>query len=285
VSESRWYPLLGVEATGSGIVSRAGAVALARTGEVSGLSGALSAALAPWRKPLAIHDPGKIIADLAIAVALGGDCLADVAVLRSQPRVFGPVASDPTVSRLIAALAADAPAALAAIAAARHAGVPVSMAIEALAEFQGVKRRMEVRGRVNGVTVYDDFAHHPTAIATTLQGLRNQVGSARILLVLEPRSNTMRMGVHSGTLAASMQGADRIWLYEPEEMDWSLEEVAADIAVPVKVSNGVESIVEEVVRESRPGDHILVMSNGAFGGIHGKLLERLEQSSAITGAG
>jgi UDP-N-acetylmuramate: L-alanyl-gamma-D-glutamyl-meso-diaminopimelate ligase len=167
--------------------------------------------------------------------------------------------------------------ALAAIAAARHAGVPVSIAIEALAGFQGVKRRMEVRGRINGVTVYDDFAHHPTAIATTLQGLRNQVGSARILLVLEPRSNTMRMGVHSGTLAASMQGADRIWLCEPGEMNWSLAEVAADIAVPVKVSNGVESIVEEVVRESRPGDHILIMSNGGFGGIHGKLLCALEE--------
>jgi UDP-N-acetylmuramate: L-alanyl-gamma-D-glutamyl-meso-diaminopimelate ligase len=168
--------------------------------------------------------------------------------------------------------------ALSAIAAARHAGVPVSVAIEALAKFQGVKRRMEVRGRINGVTVYDDFAHHPTAIATTLQGLRNQVGSARILLVLEPRSNTMRMGVHSGTLAASMQGADFIWLYEPGEMNWSLEAVAAEIAVPAKISDGVESIIEEVVRESRPGDHIVIMSNGGFGGIHGKLLSRLEKS-------
>jgi UDP-N-acetylmuramate: L-alanyl-gamma-D-glutamyl-meso-diaminopimelate ligase len=167
--------------------------------------------------------------------------------------------------------------ALATIAAARHAGVPVSTAIEALLQFQGVKRRMEVRGRVNGVTVYDDFAHHPTAIATTLQGLRSQVGKARILLVLEPRSNTMRMGVHSDTLGASMQGADRIWLHEPEDLSWPLGVVAANIGVAAKVSDSVESIVEEVLRECRPGDHILVMSNGGFGGIHARLLAGLEE--------
>jgi UDP-N-acetylmuramate: L-alanyl-gamma-D-glutamyl-meso-diaminopimelate ligase len=166
--------------------------------------------------------------------------------------------------------------ALAAIAAARHAGVPVSMAIEALADFQGVKRRMEVRGRVNGVTVYDDFAHHPTAIATTLQGLRNQVGNARILLVLEPRSNTMRMGVHSGTLAASMQGADRIWMYEPGDLAWSLPDVAQAAGVPASISGSVEAIVDEVVREARSGDHILIMSNGGFGGIHERLVIRLQ---------
>ncbi len=166
--------------------------------------------------------------------------------------------------------------ALAAIAAARHAGVPVSLAIEALAEFQGVKRRMEVRGRVNGVTVYDDFAHHPTAIATTLQGLRSQVGSARILVVLEPRSNTMRMGVHSGTLAASMQGADRIWMHEPGDLAWSLSDVAQATGVPASVSGSVEAIVDEVVREAQSGDHILVMSNGGFGGIHERLVIGLQ---------
>jgi UDP-N-acetylmuramate: L-alanyl-gamma-D-glutamyl-meso-diaminopimelate ligase len=166
--------------------------------------------------------------------------------------------------------------ALAALAAARHAGVPASTAIEALAEFQGVKRRMEVRGRVNGVTVYDDFAHHPTAIATTLQGLRNQVGSARILLVLEPRSNTMRMGVHSGTLAASMQGADRIWMHEPGDMAWSLADVAQTTGVPTSVSGSVEAIIDEIVHEARSGDHILVMSNGGFGGIHEKLVVGLQ---------
>lgn len=113
------YPLLAVEATGSGVVSQAGAVALARTAQASGLSTALSAALRPWRKPLACHDPGKVITDLAISLAIGGDCLADVAVLRTQPQVFGAVASDPTVSRLITSLAADGPNALAAINAAR----------------------------------------------------------------------------------------------------------------------------------------------------------------------
>jgi hypothetical protein len=113
--------VLAAEATGSGVVSQAGAVALARTAEATGLTTALSAALAPWRKPLASYDPGKIISDLAISLAIGGDCLADVAMLRSQPAVFGSVASDPTVSRLIGTLAADAPAALAAIAGARAA--------------------------------------------------------------------------------------------------------------------------------------------------------------------
>jgi UDP-N-acetylmuramate: L-alanyl-gamma-D-glutamyl-meso-diaminopimelate ligase len=171
--------------------------------------------------------------------------------------------------------------ALAAIAAARHAGVQVSMAIEALAGFQGVKRRMEVRGRVNGVTVYDDFAHHPTAIATTLQGLRNRVGSARILLVLEPRSNTMRMGVHSGTLAASLLGADRIWMHEPGDLAWSLTDVAQATGVPARVSGSVEAINDEIVHEARPGDHILVMSNGGFGGIHEKLLLGLQAPGTV----
>jgi UDP-N-acetylmuramate: L-alanyl-gamma-D-glutamyl-meso-diaminopimelate ligase len=165
--------------------------------------------------------------------------------------------------------------ALVAIAAARHAGVPVDQAIAALAEYQGVKRRMEVRGEVNGVTVYDDFAHHPTAIATTLQGLRRRVGEARILLLLEPRSNTMRMGVHRDTLAASMQGADLVWMHEPAELDWSLAEVAEVLDVPVTVSGSVDAIVAAVVQAARSGDHILVMSNGGFGGIHQKLLDSL----------
>jgi UDP-N-acetylmuramate: L-alanyl-gamma-D-glutamyl-meso-diaminopimelate ligase len=170
--------------------------------------------------------------------------------------------------------------ALAAIAAARHAGVPVVQAIAALGEFQGIKRRMELRGEVNGVTVYDDFAHHPTAIATTLQGLRQRVGEARILLVLEPRSNTMRMGVHRDALAASMHGADRIWLHEPGDLEWSLEEVARETGVPASVSQSVGTIVDEVVGEARPGDHVLVMSNGGFEGIHERLLRGLEALAA-----
>jgi len=168
--------------------------------------------------------------------------------------------------------------ALMAIAAARHAGVPVPQAIAALAEFAGVKRRLEVRGQVAGVTIYDDFAHHPTAITTTLQGLRRRVGDARILLLLEPRSNTMRMGVHRDTLAGSMQAADRVWLHRPDDLGWSLEEVMRQMRVPGRISDTVDGIVEEVVREVRAGDHVLVMSNGGFGNIHQKLIERLEQA-------
>jgi len=166
--------------------------------------------------------------------------------------------------------------ALVAIAAARHAGVPVDQALAALGEYQGVKRRMELRGQVNGVTVYDDFAHHPTAIATTLQGLRRRVGDARILLLLEPRSNTMRMGVHRDTLAASMQGADFIWIHEPPELDWSLADMAKVLDVPVEVCDSVDAIVAGVVQTAGSGDHVLVMSNGGFGGIHQKLLDSLQ---------
>ena len=165
--------------------------------------------------------------------------------------------------------------ALAAIAAARHAGVPIAQAIAALGEFKGVKRRMEVRGEINGITIYDDFAHHPTAIATTLQGLRRRVGDARILLVLEPRSNTMRMGVHRDLLAASMQGADYVWLHNPAGMEWSLDEITQSMEMPVAVKDSIEEIVSGVVQKAHSGDHILVMSNGAFGGVHDKLLKAL----------
>jgi UDP-N-acetylmuramate: L-alanyl-gamma-D-glutamyl-meso-diaminopimelate ligase len=165
--------------------------------------------------------------------------------------------------------------ALAAIAAARHAGVPVTQSIAALGEFQGVKRRMEVRGSVGGVTVYDDFAHHPTAIATTLQGLRKRVGNQRILLLLEPRSNTMRMGVHRDTLAASMQGADRVWLYGSPDPGWSLDNIVQGLDVPATAVDSIDELVQAVVREVRPGDHVLIMSNGGFGGIHDRLLAAL----------
>ncbi len=166
--------------------------------------------------------------------------------------------------------------ALAAIAAARHAGVPVMQAVTALSHFQGVRRRLEVRGTAGGVTVYDDFAHHPTAIATTLQGLRKRVGSARILLLLEPRSNTMQMGVHRDTLAAAMQGADAVWLYQPARLGWSLADVAQKLTVPVGVLSSIDEMVAAVVAAARGGDHILVMSNGGFGGIHDKLLAALQ---------
>jgi len=164
--------------------------------------------------------------------------------------------------------------ALAAIAAARHAGVPVKHAIAGLSEFVNVKRRMEVRGEVGGVTVYDDFAHHPTAITTTLAGLRKQVGEARILALLEPRSNTMRMGVHKEQLAASLAEADVVFFFQPPDLGWDLGTVAAQAGA--EVFDDIDALVAEVCGQARPGDHILVMSNGAFGGIHQKLLDRLK---------
>ena len=165
--------------------------------------------------------------------------------------------------------------ALAAIAAARHVGVPVEQAIEALKHFKGVKRRMEVRGEVKGVTVYDDFAHHPTAIKETLQGLRKAVGQSRIWAVLEPRSNTMRMGVHKQQLADSLRDADAVILYQPEGLDWDMQTVVDQLAERGQLCQQLEDIVQRLKQEARPGDHILVMSNGAFGGIHQKILDAL----------
>ena len=165
--------------------------------------------------------------------------------------------------------------ALAAIAAARHAGVPVAQAIAALGEFRGVKRRMEVRGVARGATVYDDFAHHPTAIETTLAGLRARAGDARILAVLEPRSNTMRLGVHRAALAPALALADRVWLYEPPGLGWNLADVARATTPPTAVLDSIDALVAAIAAEAKPGDHIVVMSNGGFGGIHAKLLAAL----------
>ncbi len=165
--------------------------------------------------------------------------------------------------------------ATAAVIAAQHAGIPVANALEALVRFENVKRRMEIRGVVDGVTIYDDFAHHPTAIATTLDGLRNKVDGARIIAVLEPRSNTMRLGTHRDTLAGSLHAADQVLMMQPGDMSWSLEDVARDIKAPAKVFNSVDDIINELVGIRKPGDHILIMSNGAFGGIHEKLLQKL----------
>ena len=163
---------------------------------------------------------------------------------------------------------------IAAIAAARHAGVPVQHAIDAMAGFINVKRRMEVRGEVNGVTVYDDFAHHPTAITTTLDGLRQRVGQQRIIALLEPRSNTMRMGIHKEALAASIAAADLVYFYQPAGLDWNLGEVAD--AAGAQVFEDIDALVAEVAALAAAGDQILVMSNGAFGGIHDKLLGALQ---------
>jgi UDP-N-acetylmuramate: L-alanyl-gamma-D-glutamyl-meso-diaminopimelate ligase len=165
--------------------------------------------------------------------------------------------------------------ALAAIAAARHAGVPVERAVEALHSFAGVARRMQLRGEVSGVRVYDDFAHHPTAIATTIDGLRRRVGRARIVAILEPRSNTMRMGVHRDSLAGSLAGADEVWLYTPPDLGWDAGEVLAQLGNRAHGRSDVAVLARDLAQSLRPGDHALIMSNGGFGGLHGKLMAEL----------
>ncbi|WP_440054128.1 UDP-N-acetylmuramate:L-alanyl-gamma-D-glutamyl-meso-diaminopimelate ligase [Pseudoalteromonas sp. T1lg65] len=164
--------------------------------------------------------------------------------------------------------------AIMAIAAARHVGIPVSVSIEALAQFKSPKRRMELKGVVNGVTVYDDFAHHPTAIETTLAGLRAKVGNERIVAILEPRSNTMKLGVHQQTLMASLAVADEVLVYEPEGLAWSLSSAAEQAGR--LCFNSIEEIISQVVTNRTDKQHVLIMSNGGFGGIHDKLLAALE---------
>ena len=164
--------------------------------------------------------------------------------------------------------------ALAALLAARHAGVPIDHGLAALTRFQGVKRRMEVRGTVRGVTVYDDFAHHPTAIATTLAGLRRKVGKARILAVLEPRSNTMKLGTMKDRLPESLADADRVYCYGAN-LGWDAGAVLARLGDRSVVADELDRLVAVIAGEARDGDHVLVMSNGGFGGIHGKLLSAL----------
>lgn len=166
--------------------------------------------------------------------------------------------------------------ALAALAAARHAGVPLAESIAALAEFKNVKRRMELRGEVNGISVYDDFAHHPTAIELTLEGLRASVGQARIHAVLEPRSNTMRMGVHSNKLAAALGAADSVWVYAPEDLGWDAGLVLSGLGNRLFVEEQTDSIVDGLTKLARPGDYILVMSNGGFENIHQRILQALQ---------
>ncbi len=166
--------------------------------------------------------------------------------------------------------------ALAALLAARHAGVPPSAAIDALSEFGGVRRRLERRGTVRDVTVYDDFAHHPTAIATTIDGLRRVVGGGdRLVAVLEMRSNTMKMGVHREQLAPALAGADEVLLFRPHDLGWPLEAVATAVGPHCRVFTTVQEIVEHVAAGARPGDRVLVMSNGGFENIHERLIEAL----------
>ncbi len=167
--------------------------------------------------------------------------------------------------------------ALASIAAARHAGVAVDVSIAALSEFRNVKRRMELRGVVNGISVYDDFAHHPTAIETTVAGLRGKVGTARILAVLEPRSNTMKLGVMKSALPASLKDADLVFCYQAN-LGWDAIEALAPISTRTQVHDDLNQLVTAIVQAAKTGDHVLVMSNGGFGGIHQKLLDALKSA-------
>ncbi len=170
--------------------------------------------------------------------------------------------------------------ALAAIAAAGHAGVEPRQAAEALIRFQGVKRRLEVRAQIDGVTVYDDFAHHPTAIATTLAGLRKRVGKERIIAVLEPRSGSMKMGVHRDTLAASLEAADRVCVFQAANVAWDVTAALQSLGARANVSTDLEQLIRNVAGEIRHGDHVLIMSNGGFGGFHDKLIEYLQRNAA-----
>jgi UDP-N-acetylmuramate: L-alanyl-gamma-D-glutamyl-meso-diaminopimelate ligase len=175
--------------------------------------------------------------------------------------------------------------ALAAIAAARHVGVPIAQAAESLARFQNVKRRMEVRGVVNDITVYDDFAHHPTAIATTVAGLRQKLGSSgqggRILAVLEPRSNTMKLGAMKDALPGSLKDADLVFGFGSQQaLGWSLSDALKPLGAIAHSFDQVDYMVNAIVQAAQPGDHILVMSNGGFGGVHQKLLDALGTKGA-----
>ena len=152
--------------------------------------------------------------------------------------------------------------------------MPVAQAIAALGRFRNVKRRLEVRGSVNGVTVYDDFAHHPTAIELTIAGLRSKVGKARILAVLEPRSNTMKMGVMKDSLGPSLRGADLVFCYT-NGIGWDAQAALAPLGAQAVTHDDLAQLVAAVVSAARPGDHVLVMSNGGFGGVHDKLLQAL----------
>lgn len=164
--------------------------------------------------------------------------------------------------------------ALAAIAAAKHAGILPVDAINSLTLFKNVKRRMEVLATINGVTLYDDFAHHPTAIETTLDGLRKQVGNERIIAIVEPRSNTMRLGVHTETLAKSLSNADHAIIYQPPSLAWNLSDLKK-YALNIEICQTLEEIIDKLKLEARYGGHFVLMSNGSFGGIHQRLLAEL----------
>jgi len=165
--------------------------------------------------------------------------------------------------------------ALATIAAAQHVGVSIEQACQALSNFGGVKRRMELLGTVHGIEVYDDFAHHPTAIETTLDGARKRLGERKLWAIIEPRSNTMRMGSHKEGLAQSARLADEVIWYQPEGLDWDLQPVVDAATNHAQVSRSLDEIINRIVNEAGEGDAVVIMSNGGFGGLHQKLLKAL----------
>ena len=169
--------------------------------------------------------------------------------------------------------------AVAAIAAAVAFGVEPAIACTALASFKGVHRRLEMLGTPRNITLYDDFAHHPTAIAVTLKALRTRVGAARILAVVDLASNTMRSGIHRDTLGAALAAANIAWIYARADSNWDPQSLRCDDATPLRVSDSITDLVAAIVGEARPGDHLVIMSNSAFMGIHQTLLQALAQQS------
>lgn len=169
--------------------------------------------------------------------------------------------------------------ALSAIAAANHAGVLPVAAIKALNGFKGVKRRLELVGEVNGVRVYDDFAHHPSAITSTLEGLKKHVKDGRVIAILEPRSATMKQGCHQESLLASLQKADLIFLYQSSQVKWGMKSLFAESGLPAMVFESTDSLLKELLSRLKPNDHVAIMSNGAFDNIHERLIESLKKQA------
>jgi UDP-N-acetylmuramate: L-alanyl-gamma-D-glutamyl-meso-diaminopimelate ligase len=168
--------------------------------------------------------------------------------------------------------------ALAALVAARHAGVDEQVALEALRRFGGVRRRLEVRGTVRGVVVYDDFAHHPTAIETTLEGVRRKAGGGRVIAVLEPRSNTMKLGTHKAALAESLRGADQVFVYQSPEVKWDVTDAMRPLGSLATVHTDLAQLTAALAAAAQSGDHLVLMSNGSFGGLHERLLAALREN-------
>jgi UDP-N-acetylmuramate: L-alanyl-gamma-D-glutamyl-meso-diaminopimelate ligase len=171
--------------------------------------------------------------------------------------------------------------ALAAIAACAHAGIMPSVAVKALGEFESVKRRMEVRGEINGVTVYDDFAHHPTAIQTTVAGLRAKIGNKRLIAIVDIRSNTMCMGTHQHELSQALKAADQVLVYQSPKVSWNVNEVLAPLGKHLVVTKDTQHIIDHLVPMVRPDDHVLIMSNGGFDNLHQRLLQVLSQTEMV----